>query len=93
MPPKKNPAAAGDSWILVWSDTMIDIFHELLEGAHNNGKRSNTGFKREAWVEFRAGIQNVYLGNKHITVGKISYICVLNRSLEGPNARMGQPVC
>ena len=71
MPPKKTPAAAGDSWIQVWSDTMIDIFHELLEGAYNNGKRSNTGFKPEAWVEFRAGVQNVYLGNEHITVGKI----------------------
>lgn len=38
---------------------MIDVFLELLEEAHNNGKRSDTGFKPEACVEFRAGIQGV----------------------------------
>ena len=51
MPPK-NIAADGDSWILVWSDAMIEVFLELLEEAHNNGKRSDTGFKPEAWMGF-----------------------------------------
>ncbi len=50
---------------------MIEVFLELLEEAHNNGKRSDTVFKPEAWVGFRAGIQAVYLGDEHITVGKI----------------------
>ena len=71
MPPKNNIAADGDSWILVWSNAMIEVFLELLEEAHNNGKRSDTGFKPEAWVGFRAGVQAVYLGTEHITVGKV----------------------
>ena len=80
MPPKKIPNAAGDSWILLWSDAMINVFLELLEEAHDNGKRSDTGFKPEAWVQFRAGVQNVYLGDEHITVAKLrsklDYVCI-----------------
>lgn len=81
MPPKKKSAAAGDSWILVWGDAMIDVFLELLEEAHNNSKRSDTGFKPEAWVEFRAGIQSVYLGDEQAYHGgkirsKLDYVCI-----------------
>lgn len=46
--PKDNIATDVDSWILVWSDAMIKVFLELLEEAHNSGKRSDTGFKPEA---------------------------------------------
>ena len=60
---------------------MIEVFLELLEEAHNNGKRSDTGFKPEAWVGFRAGIQAVYQGDEHTTTGKIrsklDYISIL----------------
>lgn len=54
MPPRKNLAVGGDVefWILVWRDAMIEVFLQLLEEAHDNGKRSVTGFKPEAWVEF-----------------------------------------
>ena len=81
MLPKNNIAADGDSWILIWSDAMIEVFLELLEEVHNNGKRSDTGFKPKAWVGFRAGVQAVYLGTEHITVGKVrsklDYVCFL----------------
>lgn len=72
MSPRKNIAAGadGDSWILVWSDAIIKVFLELLEEAHDNGKRSDTGFKPKAWAGFRAGIQAVYQGDERITTGK-----------------------
>lgn len=86
MPPKKNPTVSGDSWILLWSDAMINVFLELLEEAHDNGKRSDTGFKLEAWVQFRAGVQNVYLGDEHITVAKLrsklDYVCIFLRFIK-----------
>lgn len=50
---------------------MIEIFLTLLEEAHDNGKRSDTGFKPKAWVGFRAGIHGIYQGEKHIIIGKI----------------------
>lgn len=64
---------------------MINIFLGLLEKAHNySGKRSGTGFKPEAWVELRTGAQNVYLGDEHITMGKIrsklDYVCISRKS-------------
>lgn len=69
----KNALAggAGDSWILVWSHAMIEVFLELLEEAHDNGKRNDSGFKPEARVGFRAGIQAMYKGDGQITTGKI----------------------
>lgn len=71
MPPRKNPASGdNESWILVWCDAMIEVFLTLLED-HDNGKKSDTGFKLEAWVRFRAGIQDVNQGDEHITRGKI----------------------
>ena len=85
MPPRKNLAVGGDveSWILVWRDAMIEVFLKLLEEAHDNGKRSDTGFKPEAWVGFRAGIQAVYQGDEHIITGKIrsklDFVCIHNR--------------
>ena len=39
MPAKKNPAADGNSWILVWSDAVIELFLELLEEAHKKRKK------------------------------------------------------
>lgn len=72
MPPRKNPAGGdNESWILIWSDAMIEVFLNLLKEAHNNGKRSDTGFNPEAWVGFGADIQGVYQGDEHITNGKI----------------------
>lgn len=38
---------------------MIELFLELLDEVHNNGKRRDTGVKLQAWVGFRAGIQAV----------------------------------
>ena len=81
MPPKNNIAVNGDFWILIWSDTMIEVFLELLEEAYNNRKKSDTGFKPKAWVGFRAGVQAVYLGTKYIIVekvkSKLDYVCFL----------------
>ena len=62
---------------------MIEVFLQLLEEAHDNGKRSVTGFKPEAWVGFRAGIQAVYQGHEHIITEKIrsklDFVCIHNR--------------
>ncbi len=46
--PRKIPNVAEDSWILLWSNTMINVFLQLLEKAHDNGKKSSTRFKLEA---------------------------------------------
>lgn len=74
MPPKRNNA-----FVLVWTDVMIDTFLRLLEEVHDNGKRSNVGFKPEVWTGFQAGIQAVYLSDTYIAVGKIrsklDYVC------------------
>lgn len=50
---------------------MINIFLELLNKVYNKDKKSNTGFKPKAWIQFRASIQNVYLGDKHIIIIKL----------------------
>lgn len=73
MPPRNNPAAGADneSWILVWSDAIVELFLTLLEEAHDNAKRSDTGFKPKACVGLRAGMQGVYQGDEQITTGKI----------------------
>lgn len=61
---------------------MIEVFLKLLEEAHDNGKRSDTGFKPEAWAGFRVGIQAVYRGDEHISIikirSKLDYICILD---------------
>lgn len=58
MPPRRNlPNRGEDAFVLVWTDAMIDTFPRLLEEAHDNGKQSNTGFKPEAWIGFKAGVQ------------------------------------
>lgn len=83
MLPKKASGIARDSWVLVWSDAMINVFLELLEEAHDTGKRTDNGFKPEVWTQFRAGIQNVYLGNEHITMvkirSKLDYVCIFKQ--------------
>lgn len=43
MPPKQKPTAVGDSWILLWSDAIINVFLKLLEEAYDNSKRSDIG--------------------------------------------------
>lgn len=59
---------------------MVEVFQELLDEVHNNGKRRDTRVKPQAWVRFRAGIQVVYHGDEHITIGKIrpklNYVCI-----------------
>lgn len=80
MPPKKNlPNRGEDAIVLVWTDAMIDTFLRLLEEAHDNGKRSDTGFKPEARIGIRAGVQAAYLSDTYIAVGKIrsklDYVC------------------
>lgn len=79
MPAKNNAGADADSWILIWSDAVIEVFLKLSEEIYNNGKSNDIGFKLEAWVGFQASIQVIYLDN--ITFRKIrlkpGYICVL----------------
>lgn len=50
---------------------MINIFLELLNKVYNNSKKSNIGFKPNAWIQFRASVQNVYLGDKYIIITKL----------------------
>ena len=79
MPPRKNPAGDNESWVLIWSDAMIKVFLNMLEEAHDNGKKSDTGFKPKAWVGFRTAIQDVYQGDEQITTekAKLDYIYIL----------------
>lgn len=56
MPAKDNACADADSWILIWSDTMIEVFLKLSEEIYNNGKSNGIGFEPEAWVGFQASI-------------------------------------
>ena len=42
MTPKKNiPPGAKDTFILIWSDVMIDVFLQLLEEVHDNGGKKD----------------------------------------------------
>ena len=68
MPPKKDLDSTA---VLVWSDSMIATFLRLLEEQHDLGKRSNTGFKPEAWAIFRDGIQAEFTGSGYIRTEKI----------------------
>lgn len=68
MPPKKDQ---DDTVVLVWSDVMITNFLQLLEEQHDLGKRSDTGFKPEAWNIFRGGIQSEFTGTGYIKIKKI----------------------
>lgn len=68
MPPKKGQ---DDTVVLVWSDGMIAIFLQLLEEQQALRKRSDTGFKHEAWNIFRGGIQREYTGTWYIKIKKI----------------------
>lgn len=43
---------------------MHNVFINALEKQHNLGKRSDTGFKSEAWVYCPAEVQNVDSGKK-----------------------------
>ena len=60
----------------------MQVFLKLLEETHDNGKRSDTGFKPVVWVGFRAGIQTIYQGDWDITTEKIrsklDYVCIHN---------------
>ena len=53
MPPKKDQDS---TVVLVWPDGMIAIFLRLLEEQYDLRKRSDTGFKPEAWNIFREGV-------------------------------------
>ena len=50
---------------------MIQVlFTELLEQAHN-GKRANSGFKKEAWDSVLKEVQLVYTGSITIPLQKV----------------------
>lgn len=50
---------------------MISIFLKLFKKEYDNEKRSNSGFKPKAWVQFQADIQNIYLDDEHIIIAKL----------------------
>ena len=50
---------------------MLDTFIKLLEEQHDVGKRSDTGFKPEAWVICREAIQEKYTGIEYIKIEKL----------------------
>ncbi len=58
-------------FVLNWNDEMHDIFIDSLEKQHDLGKRSDTGFKAEAWVYCVAQVQSVYPGKEAIPVEKL----------------------
>ena len=51
---RKNP---DDSFVLNRNDEMHDVFIDAFEKQHDLGKRSDTGFKPEAWVHCAAKVQ------------------------------------
>lgn len=50
---------------------MLDTFIKLLEEQDDLGKRSDTGFKPEAWMIFREAIQEKYNGIEYIKIEKL----------------------
>lgn len=67
----RNRKPPEDPFVLSWNDKMLDIFIDALEKQHDLGKRSDTGFKPEAWVYCVAQVQNVYSGKETIPVEKL----------------------
>lgn len=67
----RNRKPPEDPFVLNWSDKMNDIFMDALEKQHDLGKRSDTGFKSEAWVYCVAQVQNVYSGKETIPAEKL----------------------
>lgn len=68
MPPKK---VLDSTTVLVWADSMIAKILSLLGEQHDLGKRSNTGFKPEAWVIFRERIQAEFTGSGYFETEKV----------------------
>ena len=82
MPRGQKPADRQAPFVLNWTDTMHDTFIEALEKQHDLGKRSDTGFKLEAWVFCMAEVQNAYTGEEAIPVeklkNKLDHVCIFN---------------
>lgn len=77
--PVRNRNNPEDSFVLNWNDQMHDVFIDALERPYDLGKRSDTGFKPEAWVYCLAEVQNVYTGKGIIPVeklkNKLDHVC------------------
>lgn len=71
MPRGQKSTGRENSFVFNWTETMHDTFIEALENQHNLGKRSDTGFKAEAWTYCVAEVQSVYTGEKTISVEKL----------------------
>ena len=72
MPQNKvTGEASGNAFTLIWSPEMMLTFLRVLEEQDNLGKRSDTGWKPEAWNECRDTVQQVYTGTGQITVNKL----------------------
>ncbi len=50
---------------------MLDTFIKLLEKQHDLGKKSDTGFKPEAWVICCEAIQEKYTVTEYIKIEKL----------------------
>ena len=56
---------------LVWTSEMETTLVEELVEQTRLGKRSDQGWKREAWEAVRTKIQSVYTGPIHITIDQV----------------------
>lgn len=49
MPLRKNLAGVNnESWVLIWSNAMIEVFLNILQEVYDNKKKHNIGFKPKA---------------------------------------------
>lgn len=85
MPRAPKAAVRQTPFVLNWTDLMHDTFIKALEKQHDSGKRSDTGFKPEAWIFCVARVQNVYTGNEPIPIeklkNKLDHVRIFNISI------------
>ena len=70
---QKEVGALGSQFTLIWTAPMVAVLWKVLVEQHHLGKRSDTGWKNEAWTAAQEAIQCMYKGgNEHrISVEKI----------------------
>ena len=80
MPRAQKSTGRLNPFVLSWTDAMHDTFIDALENQHDLGKRSDTGFKPEAWAYCVTRVQDVYAGKEAIPVeklkNKLDHVCI-----------------
>lgn len=71
MPRPQKSADSLDKFTLHWTQLMLQTLVDSLEKQHDLGKRSDTGWKPEAWSVCLEDVQSVYTGTEVIPLEKL----------------------